>query len=358
MKAIVVYPGQKDSIQMRDVPDLKPGLEQVVVRMVRVGLCGTDREINEGLYGQAPAGSDFLILGHENFGVVEQTGKNAHGFRPGDHVVSTVRRPCGQCYNCLRGENDLCTTGLYTEHGIKGLHGFMTQYYAESPEYLVRIPPAAQGVGVLLEPASVVEKGIDHAFRIQKRMEWKPRTAVIFGAGPIGLLAAAILGLRKLRVVVAAREPDTDPRAQLAQDLGAEYLSVAAVPLADLPNHIGPIDMIMEATGNSSVVFGAMQILAPDGILCLLSVTGGAKIESLPIDRINQDLVLRNNVVFGSVNANLRHFRAGARHFALLERKHPGVLAKLITNRLPWEQHKSWFAAQGEGIKTTLEIGG
>jgi glucose 1-dehydrogenase len=356
MKAIVVHPRVKDSIHMRDVPDPQPAPDQVAVRVIRCGLCGTDAEINEGAYGQAPPRFDYLILGHENFGVVEEVGKKAKGFRPGDYVVSTVRRPCGKCYNCLHGENDLCTSGLYTERGIKGRHGFMAQYYVELPEYLVKIPRALRDIGVLLEPTSVVEKGIDHSFRIQKRMQWKPRTALVFGAGPVGLLAAAVLALRGLRTIAVGREPENDPRAQLARKLGARYFSVANVPLADLPTRFGPLDLIVEATGSSAVVFSAMRLIAPDGILCLLSVTGGSKTEPVPTDEINQDLVLRNNVVFGSVNANPRHFRMGAQDFAAIEHRHPGALARLITDHLPWQDHKTWFTSRGNGIKTTLEI--
>ncbi len=357
MKAIVVHPGQPQSIHMRDVPDpaLKP--DQVAVKVLRVGLCGTDMEINEGLYGRAPEGLDYLILGHENFGVVEEVGKKVKGLQRGNFVVSTVRRPCGRCYNCAHGENDLCTSGAYTERGIKGRHGFMAEYYVESPQYLNKIPQGAKEIGVLLEPMSVVEKGIEHAFRIQKRMLWKPRLAVVLGAGPVGLLAAAVLRNRGLRTVVVGREPQGDPRAQIVPQMGADYFSVEKGSLNDLPKHFGPLDLVVEATGSSAVAFAAMQSLAPNGILCLLSVTGGDKTVLEPTDQINQDLVLRNNVVFGSVNANPRHFRMGVRDLAATEKKHPHLLEKLITQRLPWTQHKVWFTQRGPGIKTTLEIG-
>jgi threonine dehydrogenase-like Zn-dependent dehydrogenase len=228
----------------------------------------------------------------------------------------------------------------------------------ESPQYLIKIPRAVQEIGVLLEPMSVVEKGIDHTFAIQKRMLWRPRTAVVLGAGPVGLLAAAILQNRSLRTVVVGREPLSDPRAQLAQQMKTEYFSVEKAQLGDLPKHFGPLDLAVEATGSSTVAFAAMRILAPNGILCLLSVTGGYKTLPVPTDQINQDLVLRNNVVFGSVNANPRHFRMGVKEIVGIERKYPGVLAKLITHRLPWKEHKTWFTAHDVGIKTTLEISG
>ena len=176
MKAIVVKPGEKDSIHMRDMPDPKLKPDQVAVKMLRVGLCGTDAEINHGLYGKPPDGDEFLILGHENFGVVEEVGKKVKGFKAGDLVVSTVRRPCGECYTCRRGENDMCRSGDYQERGIMRRHGFMAEYYVESPQWLNKIPKEVQDIGVLLEPMSVVEKGIDHAYLLQQRLPWKPKT--------------------------------------------------------------------------------------------------------------------------------------------------------------------------------------
>lgn len=357
MKAIAVIPGKSQSIHLRETPVPTMGPDQVLVRMLRVGLCGTDGEINHGDYGVPPKGDDFLILGHENFGVVEEVAPEVHGFKPGDFVVSTVRRPCYQCYNCDRGENDMCTSGNYTERGIKGRHGFMSEFYVEAPHYLIKIPAHLENIGVLLEPMSVVEKGIDHGFLAQRRLQWNPKTAVVLGAGPVGMLAAAILRIRGLRVVLVGREPDTDMRAQIARSIEAEYFSVAGISLLDLPKHLGPIDMAIEATGSASVVFNSMQILAPNGVLCLLSVTGGFKMETQPIEVINQKLVLGNNVVYGSVNANPRHFRMGVDDFATIQERYPGFLQSLITNRLPMKDFMSWFTTRGVGIKTTLEIG-
>lgn len=357
MKAIVVKPGEKDSIHMRDMPDPRLRPDQVAVRVRRVGLCGTDGEINQGLYGQAPPGDEFLILGHENFGVVEEVGRRVKGFKPGDPVVATVRRPCGVCYNCSHGENDMCTSGQYEERGIVRRHGYLAEYYVESPQWLNKIPKAAEEVGVLLEPTSVVEKGIDQAFRLQRRFAWRPKTALVLGGGPVGLLATALLRLRGLSTHVVGREPESDPRARIAVGMGATYTSVAEKTLVDVRKEMPPIDLAVEATGAASVVFGAMQILGPNGVLCLLSVTGGFHTAEEPIDTINQRLVLGNQVVFGSVNANPRHFRQGVRDLAAIQRKHPGLLARLITTRLPWDQYRHWFGQRGGGIKTTLEIG-
>ena len=359
MKAIVVKPGEAGSVHMRDMPDPEMAADRVAVKMVRVGLCGTDAEINEGLYGKSPEGSEFLILGHENLGVVEEVGTRARnaGVKPGDLVVATVRRPCGVCPQCKAGENDMCSSGQYTERGIMRRHGFMAEYYTELPNFLNRIPKTIRDVAVLLEPMSVVEKGIDEAFLIQRRMKvWVPRLAMVLGAGPVGLLAAAVLRARGLRAAVVGREPETDLRARIATGLGAQYISVANRQLTDLPKEIGNPDIVIEATGSAKVAFDAMELLAPNGVLSLLSVTGGQTMNPEPIDLINQRLVLGNQVVVGSVNANPRHFRMGVRDLAAINRTSPGVLSQLLTDRIPWQDHKTWFEHRGGDIKATLEI--
>ena len=359
MKAIVVKPGQADTVHMRDMPDPDMAADRVAVRMIRVGLCGTDAEINQGLYGKPPAGSEFLILGHENLGVVEDVGRRARsaGVKSGDLVVATVRRPCGICPQCNAGENDMCSSGQYTERGIMRRHGFMAEYYTEEPRFLNRIPKAIRDFAVLLEPMSVVEKGIDEAFLIQRRMKvWDPRLAMVLGAGPVGLLATSVLRARGLRTAVVGREPVTDLRARIAKQLGAEYISVANRQLTDLPKDTGYPDIVVEATGSAKVVFDAMELLAPNGVLSLLSVTGGQTMNPEPIDLINQRLVLGNQVVVGSVNANPRHFKMGVRDFGRIDRQWPGVLPQLLTDRIPWADHKQWFDHRGGDIKATLEI--
>lgn len=358
MNAIVVEPGVKNSIHMRPMPDPEMSADQVAVQVTRVGLCGTDNEINQGLYGKAPDGEQFLILGHENLGVIKDVGRSVTGFSVGDVVVSTVRRPCGMCPQCASGETDMCSSGRYTERGIMRRHGFMADYYVEHPEYLNKIPREISGFAVLLEPMSVVEKGIDQAFLIQRRFSWKPQLALVLGAGPVGLLACAVLRARGLRVVMAGREDPGDLRAQIAKQLGAEYNSVAQRPLAGLVKDAGYPDLIIEATGSAKVAFTAMEMLAPNGVLCLLSVTGGQTENQEPIDLINQRLVLGNQVVFGSVNANRRHFQRGIEDFVAIERAWPGALQRLLTDRLPWGNYKQWFTERGHGIKATLEISG
>ena len=343
---------------MRDMPDPAMGPDDVAVKVLRVGLCGTDAEIHHGLFGEAPRGEEFLILGHENIGRVEDVGRNVTGLAPGDIVVSTVRRPCGICPNCGVGETDMCSSGQYEERGIIRRHGFMAEYYVELPRYLNKIPSAIEPVAVLLEPISVVEKAVEQAFLIQRRLTWQPQLGLVLGAGPVGLLAAAVLRARGMRTVIAGREPASDLRARIAVNLGAEYVSVASASLLDLANQVGYPDLIIEATGSAKVVFDAMEILAPNGVLSLLSLTGGTGTNIEPIERINQRLVLGNQVVFGSVNAHPRHFAQGVEDFVTIEQNWPGVLTQLLTDRIPWQEYNTWFTRRGTGIKATLEIGG
>lgn len=356
MKAIVVTPGVAGSLRMESVPDPEMRAGEVAVRVRRVGLCGTDAEIVHGLYGQPPAGDDVLVLGHENLGVVEDVGRRVRGLRPGDLVVATVRRPCGVCRNCRGGEPDMCSSGAYTERGIMRQHGFMAEYYVEAPAFLNRIPRALSDVAVLLEPLSIVEKGIEQVYAIQRRMIWKPALAIVLGAGPVGLLACAALRARGVQTIVAAREAGSDPRARIARDLGAEYIPVGDTPLADLPRRTGHPDLVVEATGSARVAFDAIEMLALNGVLCLLSVTGGSSTSQEPIDRLNQLLVLGNRAIVGSVNANARHFELGIKDMARIEKRFPGVLARMITGRVPWTEYPQRSAGTRDGIKTTLEL--
>ena len=355
MRAVAVVPGTPHSLHVKnDAPEPSLGADDAVVRVLEAGVCGTDVEINDGLYGQAPDGSGFLILGHENLGVVESAPRDAQ-VQAGDLVVSTVRRPCPEnCRPCAMGQNDVCLTGNFKERGIRALHGFMSERYAESPAYLVKLAPHLRPFAVLLEPMSVVQKGIDHAFRMQQRMAWEPRTAVVLGAGPVGILAAAALRLRGLEVTVAAREPEDCPRAAVLHEAGLAYASTAVTPLADLPERVGRIDLVFEATGASAVVFPAMRMLGPDGVCILSSVTGGSAKFEVDLAEWNKEMVLGNRAVFGTVNAGRGHFESGARDLETIEARVPGWLGRLITRRLPFADVKEALVRRPDDIKTVL----
>lgn len=356
MKAVVVVPGVPGSATLREVPTLAPGPGEVLVRVAEVGIDGTDTEIDEGLYGEAPLGESFLIIGHEALGQVERIGARVGGVQPGDLVVATVRRP-GGCPNCRAGESDMCLDGDYTERGIKGRHGFMAEYYAEAPAHLVPVPPGFKAFAVLLEPLSIAEKAVAQAFAIQRRMLWEPRQALVLGTGTIGLLVALLLRNLGLEVMAVGLESPDVPsvRQKLLWTVGARYVSSAITPILKLPATLGRIDLVIEATGSSQVAFDAMQILGRNGVLCLLGITGGDRTIAVPGDRINLETVLGNKVVFGSVNANRRHFELGVRHFAEFEQRWPGLLSRFITKRLPLMAFREGLASRREHIKVVLE---
>ncbi len=336
MKAIAVFPGKPNSVHLADLP--KPSLAEigggrgVLVRVLRVGVDGTDKEINAAEYGAAPPGYDFLILGHESFGRVEAVGANVWELQPGDYVVATVRRPGSSLYDLI-GTNDMTTDDTYFERGINLRHGYLTEYYVDDAEYIVKVPPALKEVGVLLEPCTVVEKGIHQAYEIQRRLRvWHPRRAAVLGAGTIGLLATLILRLRGLEVTTFGLERKPYLNSDLIEALGARYESTRDVPLLDGAKKFGPFDIMFEATGFSPIVFEGMQALGKNGVLVLSSVTGGDRKVEVPADRINLEFVLGNKVVVGTVNANREYFEMGARDLAHAEALYAGWLRRLLTH--------------------------
>jgi len=355
MKAVAVVPGTRDSLHVRaDAPEPRPAPDEALVRVVEAGVCATDVEIHQGLYGEAPPGSPFLILGHENLGIVESAPSGAI-VSAGDLVVSTVRRPCPErCRPCASDQNDMCLTGHFRERGIRGLHGFMSERYAESPHYLVKLPPHLRRFAVLMEPMSVVQKGIQQALAIQQRLAWDPRRAVVLGAGPIGILAAAALRLRGIEVHVSALEPEGSFKDSHLREAGILYVSAARTPIASLPAALGPIDIVFEATGAASVVFPAMRILGPDGVCILSSVTGGEKKVEVDLATWNREMVLGNRLVFGSVNAGRVHFEMGRRDLEAVEELLPGWLSRLITRRVPFADAPRALERAADDIKTVL----
>ncbi len=338
MHAVAVHPGKAQSVHLARIPRPRlgdmPGGRGVLVKMLSVGVDGTDKEIDAAEYGMAPPGDDYLVLGHESFGRVEAVGDAVTEFAPGDHVVATVRRPGTSVYDQI-GTYDMTTDDTYFERGINLRHGYLTETIVEDPEYLVRVPHELRHTGVLLEPTSVVEKGITQAFEIQRRLRvWRPRRAAVTGAGTIGLLAALALRLRGLEVTVFGRTPRPYLNSDLIEALGARYLNTVDVPLLEGARRHGPFDLVFEASGFSPLVFEGMQALAKNGVLVLSSVTGGDRVVEVPADEINLQFVLGNKVVVGTVNANREYFESGVRDHAQAEAQFPGWLSRLITHRV------------------------
>jgi glucose 1-dehydrogenase len=343
MKAIAVDRGRNRSAHLVDVPTPRvsdvPGGHGVLVRVLRVGVDGTDKEILAGEYGSPPPDGNYLITGHESFGVVEAVGPAVRGLAPGDYVVATVRRPGSSPYDAI-GTYDMTTDDEYFERGINLRHGYLAEYYVDDEEYIVRVPPGLRDVGVLLEPMSVVEKGIAQAYEIQRRLRiWRPRTAFVLGAGTIGLLATLVLRLRGLEVHTFARDAAPNPNADRVKRLGAAYHETASTSFRQEAADLAPPDIIFEATGFSPLVFDAMDLLGKNGVLIVSSVTGGSRTIEVPADRINLGFVLGNKVMVGTVNANREYFETGVRDFALAEATWPRWAEELITHRVRGLEH-------------------
>lgn len=346
MQALTVTPGTGSPPRLRDLAEPAPEQGPVLVESLAVGLCGTDREIVEGRYGQAPPGQDHLVLGHENLGRVRQT-PQASGLSEGDLVVGIVRRPDPvPCKACAAGEWDMCRNGLYTEHGIKGLDGFARGFWRGAPEDMVRLDAGLAEVGVLLEPATIVAKAWEQIGRISQRAFFDPHLVVVTGAGPIGLLATLLGVQRGLEVHVFDIVTD-GLKPELVRSLGAIYHS------RPLPETGVKADILIECTGVPDVVLDVLSCRALDAITCLTGVSGTGQEVEVDVGAHNRRTVLRNEVVFGSVNANRRHYSAAARALGAADRN---WLQRLITRRLPLADFVGAFSPRPDDIKVVLDL--
>jgi threonine dehydrogenase-like Zn-dependent dehydrogenase len=346
VRALTVQPGAKDSLALSTFSEPDAGEGSVLVEGLAVGLCGTDVEIVSGAYGQAPAGHKLLVLGHENLGRVREAPADA-GVTAGDLVVGIVRRPDPvPCAACAAGEWDMCRNGRYTEHGIMGCDGFARELWRAEPDAVVRLDPALADVGVLLEPTTIVAKAWEQIDRIGTRAFYDPKVAVVTGAGPVGLLAALLGVQRGLEVHVFDRVT-TGPKPGLVEALGATYHS------GTLPDSGVKGDVLVECTGVSSVVVDTLTCGAIDAITCLTGVSTPGKQQPLDIGDLNRNWVLRNDVVFGSVNANRRHYDAAARALAAAD---TDWLSRLITRRVPLSSYADGFARREDDVKVVLDL--
>src|SRR2546430_2208545 len=336
MKAIAVNPGKPGSIHLEDIErpsiDAIPDGRGVRVQVLRVGVDGTDKEINAGEYGAAPPGDDYLVIGHESFGRVLEVGPNVPDtIRPGGGGVASVRRPGSSIYGQI-GLQDFTTEDVYYERGINLLHGYLTEEYVEDSKFVFPLPDTLAEVGVLLEPTTVAEKGINHAVEIQRRLKiWEPRRACILGSGTIGLLMTLAARLRGLELTVFSLPQKPYRNAALVEELGGVYISSSDLSLAEASAARGPFDLIMDATGFSPIVWDAAEVLGKNGVLVLSSITGGDRKAEINSDRINQSFVLGNKVMVGTVNASPADFRSGVDDLIKSEALFPGCLSKLLT---------------------------
>lgn len=336
MKAIAVTPGQPNSVHLRDIPEPKldavPDGKGIRVKVLKVGVDATDREINDALYGNSPPGDDYLVLGHECFGIVEEVGPNVRRVKPGDYVTATVRRPGGSIYDSI-GTYDMTSEETYYERGINLLHGYLTEQFVDGEDYVVRVPQGLKHLHVLMEPMSCAAKAIQQAYECQRRMKvWSPQRAFVLGAGQIGLLSTLVLKLRGLDVYTLARAPGPHLKSEIVEGMEANYVSTSETSLVDLAAKVGKADLIIDATGSSQIAFEAMQALGLNGTLVWTSITGGKTNTEVPSDKINIEWVLGNKLLLGSVNANREHFESGIKDMALGEVMYPGVLEKILTS--------------------------
>lgn len=347
MRALTVVPGVPGSVRLDDVAEPQLDSGAVLVEGLAVGVCGTDREIVEGRYGAPPPGRDRLVVGHESLGRVLEAPPGS-GLGPGDLVVGIVRRPDPvPCAHCAVGEWDMCRNGRYTERGIKEHDGYCADRFRLEPEFAVRLPSSLGRLGVLVEPASIVAKAWEHVERIGRRARWEPARVLVTGAGPIGLLAALMAVQRGLEVHVLDRVTE-GPKPALVRDLGATYHSG---PVAEAcPN----ADAIIECTGAGAVVLEAVLAAAPGGIVCLTGISSGRREVHLDAAALNRMMVLENRAVFGSVNANRRHYESAV---ATLGMADPRWLERLITLRVPLERWAEALRRGPEDIKAVIDIG-
>ncbi|MFN9719511.1 MAG: glucose 1-dehydrogenase [Planctomycetota bacterium] len=335
MKAVAVRPGTPNSVHLAELA--RPSVNDisnhrgVLVKVLKVGVDATDREINEALYGNAPPGYDFLVIGHECFGIVEEVGSAVKKVKPGDYVTCTVRRPGGSIYDQI-GRSDITSEEQYYERGINLRHGYLTEYFVDDEEFIVRMPVGLKHLHVLAEPMSCAAKAVEQAFLAQRRLQvWEPKRAWVTGAGQIGLLSTLVLRLRGIEVFTLARGRKPSLKAEIAEGFGAHYISTSDHTLSELAQKYGKPDLIIEATGSSSIAFEAMQVLGHNGCMVWTSITGGQRKVEVPGDQINLSWVLGNKLLVGSVNANFRHFESGIADLALGEVTWPGVIQKILT---------------------------
>jgi threonine dehydrogenase-like Zn-dependent dehydrogenase len=346
MKAITVEPHKPETARLEDIPEPDVHAGSVLVEAIAVGVCGTDVEIVEGKYGWAPRGKNRLVLGHESLGRVLDPGPSS-ALQKGDLVVGIVRRPDPvPCSNCAVGEWDMCRNGQYTERGIKEIDGFMSERWRIEPEYAMKVDRSLGLLGVLLEPTTVVTKAWEQVSAVGQRAFWDPRTVLVTGAGPIGLLAALVGKQHGLEVHVLDRA-ESGPKPELVRALGATYHTGAVSGVGFEP------DVIVECTGVGQLIADAIQAVAPGGVVCLTGVGSGGRTVGLTTADAASNVVLRNNVVVGSVNANKRHwYRAGQ----VLARADPAWLARLITRREPPEEFMRALQRQPEDIKVVIQF--
>ena len=369
MKAIAVTPRAKQLglIDMTEPTITSPA--DVKLRMIEAGVCGTDKEICAFEYGTPPPGSAELVIGHESLGEVVEVGKDVTRVKVGDLVVPMVRRPCPHdyCAACRSGRQDFCFTGDFTERGIKERHGFMAQFVVDDERFMNPVPRDLRDVAVLVEPLTIAEKALIQVWDVQQRLPWSCpaavgkaqahcRRAVVLGAGPVGLLGAMALVKNGFDTYVYAREPAPNAKADVLAMIGAKYLSAETHSLDALASTVGNVDLVYEATGASRLAFDMIQHLGINGIFVFTGVPGRKGPVEVDTDLMMRNLVLKNQVVFGTVNAGRNAFEASIGDLGAFVESWPKAVAGLISGRFPMSAHRDLLLGQSGGIKNVIQL--
>jgi threonine dehydrogenase-like Zn-dependent dehydrogenase len=360
MRAVAVYPA-RHAVEIVDIAEPNiAGPTQVKLRMLEVGVCGTDKDICAFAYGTPPPGSDRFVLGHESLAEVLEAGPDVADLRAGDLVVSTVRLPCtdANCAACRAGHYDFCMTGHYREHGIKGLDGFMTEFVVEDRSNLHPVAGDLRDVAVLVEPLTIAEKALIEVREIQRRLHWDGacRRAVVLGSGPVGLLGAMALVNAGFETYVYSRSPQPNAKADVAEAIGARYVSSAQTSVEEMAGQVGNIDLIYEAAGAPQFAFEVLKHLGSNGIYVFTGVPRDQAPVVFDTERIMYNLVLKNQVVLGVVNAGPLAFDNAVRDLAVFDARWPSALRAIITGRYPLEAFHDPVMGKAGGIKNVIEI--
>jgi threonine dehydrogenase-like Zn-dependent dehydrogenase len=370
MKAVAVIPGKKEVALVDHLSSELSSPHDVRVRTLDVGICGTDREICQFLYGEPPQNSDYLVLGHEALGEVTEVGSREGTLQVGDLVVPSVRRPCphGHCLACRHEHQDFCFTGDFTERGIKMVHGYLTEEFVEEEKHLSRVPRELRDVAVLIEPLTIAEKALAQIWRMQARIGWRPdptagelpgagKTAVVLGAGPVGVLGAMALLVNGFRTFVYSRSREPNLKATLVNAIGAKYVSSEATPPAEFAKMTGSIDVVYEAIGVASVTFDVLKILGLNGVFVFTGIPPESPAIPIEADTLMRQIVLMNQVVIGTVNADHDAFEHAIRDLAAFKQRWPDALRSLITGRYPMTSYRELLLGKATGIKNVIAIG-
>ena len=361
MKAVAVFPERHEvKLIERAEPRLR-GARDVLLRMLEVGVCGTDKDLCAFVFGTPPAGSDHFVLGHESLAEVLDTGPSVTGLRRGDLVVGKVRLPCAEpgCQACRRGYQDFCETGKYFERGIQALDGFMAEQVVEAEQYLYQVPAELRDIAVLVEPLTIAEKAFHEAQRVQERLPWKQeyRRALVLGAGPIGLLGAMKLILAGYRTYLYSLLPRPNPSAAIADMIGATYISSQQTAVEQMRDEVGQIDLVYEAIGAAPLAFDVLRVLGPNGVFVFTGVPRSLAPGQVDMEAIGANLILKNQAIFGMVNAGRQAFLDAITDLVAIHARWPQALPSVITRRFPMEEFREPAMGLAGGIKNVIRIG-